>query len=92
MTGARAPGGYTDVDLKIRTATREKSMRITWPDQTLVELNFMSKGARKSQVAIQHSRLPDKAAASNMKEFWAARLAALQGVLGAVPLTRSRPA
>ena len=26
---------------QIRTATREKSMRITWPDQTLVELNFM---------------------------------------------------
>ena len=52
----------------------------------------MSKGARGSQAAIQHSRLPDKAAASNMKEFWATRLAELQDVLSAVPLTRSRPA
>jgi hypothetical protein len=29
-----------DVDLKIRTLTREKSMRITWEDDTSVEVYF----------------------------------------------------
>ena len=69
------------VPITIRTATREKSMRITWPDQTLVELQFSAKGSAKSQVQIQHSRLPDKTSASNMKEYWAGRLGALQEVL-----------
>ncbi len=80
------------IDFTIRTATREKTMRVTWPDHTLVDLYFTAKGARKSQLSVQHSRLPDKAAASNMKEFWATKLTALQDVLGAGPLTRSRTA
>jgi hypothetical protein len=32
------------VDLTVRTATRGKSMRITWPDRTSVEVGFTSKG------------------------------------------------
>ncbi len=69
------------VDLTIRTATRNKSMRITWPDRTSVALGFAGKSAGKSQVAIQHQKLPDKPAATRMKEFWAERLAALGAVL-----------
>ncbi len=69
------------VDLTIRTATRNKSMRITWPDRTSVALGFAGKSAGKSQVAIQHQKLPDKPAATRMKEFWAARLAALGAML-----------
>src|SRR5215208_4356696 len=41
-----------DLDLTIRTAAREKSMRITWPDRTSVEVGFMSRGAGKSQVGL----------------------------------------
>ncbi len=70
-----------DVDLTVRTATRDKSMRITWPDQTSVELYFAGKGAARSQVAIQHRKLPDKAAATRVKQYWAQRLAALGEVL-----------
>ena len=69
------------VDLTIRTATRNKSMRITWPDRTSVALGFAGKSVGKSQVAIQHQKLPDKPAATRMKEFWAERLAALGAVL-----------
>ncbi len=43
-----------DVDLKIRTSTVDKSMRMTWPDGTSVNAYFTAKGPKKSQVAIQH--------------------------------------
>jgi hypothetical protein len=33
-------------------------------------------------VQIQHRRLPDKAAAARMKEFWGARLAELEELQG----------
>jgi hypothetical protein len=69
------------VALTVRTATRNKSMRITWPDQTSVQLGFMGKGARKSQVAVQHGKLADAAAAAKMKAFWDERLQALGEVL-----------
>jgi hypothetical protein len=70
-----------DVRPVIRTATRDRSMRVSWPDGTSVLVGFAAKGAAKSQVAIQHARLPDREAASRMKEYWAARLAALTDVL-----------
>jgi hypothetical protein len=70
-----------NVDLTVRTATREKSMRITWPDRTSLEVGFMAKGNGKSQVALQHTKLPEKAAATRMKEYWAERLDDLATVL-----------
>jgi len=71
------------VALTVRTATREKSMRITWPDRTSVEVGFARRGPAKSQVALQHGKLPDRAAATRVKEYWAERLSALEEVLGA---------
>ncbi len=70
-----------DVDLAVRTATREKSMRITWPDRTSVEVGFMSRGAGKSQVALVHTKLPDRAAVTGRKEYWAERLTELGKLL-----------
>ena len=70
-----------DIGLTVRTATRNKSMRITWPDQTSVQLGFIGKGPAKSQVAVQHGRLVDRAAATKMKAFWEERLQALGQVL-----------
>jgi hypothetical protein len=70
-----------DVDLTIRTATREKSMRITWPDRTTVVVGFTSRGAGKSQVSLAHEKLLDRAAVSRMKEYWSERLRALEEVL-----------
>ncbi len=69
------------VELTVRTATRDKAMRITWPDQTSVELYFTRGGAGKSQVAVQHGKLPDRAAVTRVKEYWAERLGALGDVL-----------
>jgi hypothetical protein len=70
-----------DVDLTVRTATRDKYMRITWPDGTPVVVGFLSKGSAKSSVYVQHGRLPDKAAADKVKAFWGERLGALAEVL-----------
>ena len=72
-----------DVGFMIRTSTREKSMRITWEDSTFVEVYFAGKGTGKSQVAVQHRKLPSKDAATKMKEYWGERLDALHQFLTA---------
>ena len=69
------------VKLTVRTAVPNKSMRITWPDGTSVEVYFVSKGPAKTQVAVQHVKLADQPAAERMKEWWTDRLGALQAML-----------
>jgi uncharacterized protein YndB with AHSA1/START domain len=69
------------VDLTVRTATKDKSLRITWPDGSSVNAGFTSKGAAKSQVALEHGRLPDQAAATRLRAFWTERLGALADLL-----------
>src|SRR5712691_3473985 len=59
----------------IRKATTNKSMRITWTDgKTIVEGGFYAKGIGKSQVAVQHNKLPDAKAAARMKTYWVTAL------------------
>jgi uncharacterized protein YndB with AHSA1/START domain len=64
--------------LTIRKATPNKSLRITWAKgETNVEVNFYIKGASKSQVTVQHNKLPSLRQGERMKAYWAGRLAAL---------------
>lgn len=65
------------VKLTVRAATPQKSIRLSWDDGTLVQVYFTPKEDGKSQVAVQHTKLPAKADADRMKEFWAGRLDAL---------------
>lgn len=68
-----------DPDIKIRKATRNKSMRITWTDgKTSLNVNFYVKGKAKAQVVVQHSKLPDGQAAERMKTYWARMLERLK--------------
>lgn len=67
--------------LAVRRSTPNKSMRITWPDGTSVELGFASKGRSRSTVAIQHSKLPSREDADRVKAYWAEKLAALGALL-----------
>jgi hypothetical protein len=67
--------------LVTRTSIRNKSMRITWTDGTSVHAYFVAKGAKKSQLAIQHTGLPDRKAVAASKEYWSERLEALAAVL-----------
>lgn len=75
----RAPW-LAGVTLTVRTATRNRSMRITWEDGTSVEVWFISKGRSKSVVAVGHRKLDSKAAAEKMKRYWGERLDALAAV------------
>jgi len=76
------------VDLTIRVATRDKSMRITWPGKTSVELYFSSRGLKKGQVVVQHVKLPDKETATRMKQYWEERLDTLGEML--TPVARRK--
>jgi hypothetical protein len=67
--------------LTIRKATEPKSMRIAWPDGSNVEVYFVTKGAGKSQVAVQHRRLSSRPDADTMKAYWGERLEVLGRLL-----------
>jgi hypothetical protein len=72
---------WLPVDMKVRTAVSEKSMRITWEDGTSVEAYFVKKAAGKTQVTIQHSKLSDRAAIDRWKGYWSERLSALAALV-----------
>jgi hypothetical protein len=80
-----------DVDLTVRTATPNKSMRVTWPDGSSVEWYFVPKGATKCQVAVQHVKLPDREAVDRMKAYWGKRLGELERLLAARRATFDAP-
>jgi hypothetical protein len=63
----------------LRTATTDRSMRLTWPDGTVVAAWFTAKGP-KSSVAIQHDKLESPERREAEKLAWAERFATL-GVL-----------
>jgi hypothetical protein len=65
----------------VRTAKADKTMRLGWEDGTIVAVYFTGKGRGKSQVAIQHLKLPGKARATEIKSLWGERLAALAEVV-----------
>ena len=69
------------VSLKVRKATENKSMRITWPDDTSVEVGFYVKGPTKSQVAVQHTKLASKEDVERRKDYWTERFDALRDLL-----------
>ena len=71
-----------DAPLSIRKATPNKSMRISWgqPESTL-DVYFYAKGAAKTQVTVQHSKLASGKAAARMKAHWARSLDRLKEML-----------
>jgi hypothetical protein len=70
-----------DVETTMRTATRPKSMRLQWPDGTIVAVWFEARGNAKSMVAVAHTKLRDSAASASAKKHWAEHLDALGAVL-----------
>lgn len=68
--------------LVVRTATPDRSLRITWPDGTSVECWFTAKGPARSSVAVTHTRLASPADAERRKAYWGERLDALGEWLG----------
>lgn len=72
-----------DASPTVRKATRGKSMRLTWEDDTPVDVYFWSKGSAKSQVQLQHRGLAGKEEADRVRAEWAERLSALAAYLKA---------
>ena len=68
-------------NVKVKSTTPNKRMRLSWDDGTTVEVMFMRKADKKSSVAVTHQKLPDKAAAQKMKSLWGERLDALSEAL-----------
>ncbi len=66
---------------KIRTKTKPKSIRLDWNGNTIVAIGFLSKGDRKSSVAVQHTRLADKETADGLRKYWSEQMENLAGVL-----------
>ena len=63
--------------VRVRTATRPKSMRLDFGDGRVIAVGFMPRGAAKSAVAVQHTKLPDTATVDRMKRYWSERFDAL---------------
>jgi hypothetical protein len=76
------PRWLPDGALRERTSTAPKSARFDWEDgSTRVIAGFEAKGDAKSQVALEHERLPDAESAEEMKAFWRERLTELRELL-----------
>ena len=71
------------IEISVRTATAGKSMRITWPDGSDVQVYFGAKGPQRSVVTIQHGKLASRAEADRMRGFWTERLETLAAQLTA---------
>ena len=66
--------------LTVRKANQNRSIRITWPDGTNVDVWFQAKG-EKSVAGVQHAKLTSKTDQQARKRYWTERLAALNALL-----------
>ena len=67
--------------VSVRKSTANKTLRITWNDDTDVAVAFYPKGEGKCQVVAQHAKLKDAKAGEKMKKFWADALGRLKELL-----------
>ncbi|MGH9365182.1 MAG: SRPBCC domain-containing protein [Thermoanaerobaculia bacterium] len=63
----------------IRKAAANKRLRITWADgKSSLDVWFNPRGSGKSQIVVQHGKLPDGKVAARMKKYWARALERLK--------------
>jgi hypothetical protein len=55
-------------------------MRLDW-NESIVAVGFAPKGKSRSSVAVQHTKLPDRETANELKDYWASRFDALGDML-----------
>lgn len=68
-----------DAQIVVRKATPNKTLRITWADDgTSVDVAFYAKGDDRTQITIQHGKLPHAEAGAEMKVYWSAALDTLK--------------
>ena len=69
--------------LTLRTSTPPKSIRLTCSDGSRVNATVFAKGEHKSQVTVDHEKLPDAASVAKVKAEWKAALARLEALTAA---------
>lgn len=89
---ARRRAAWLAHEHRVRTATAGKSMRITWSDDTRVEVYFVAKGAAKTQVAVQHGKLAGEREVVRAKAWWKLALDRLSAELDAAAARGPRTA
>jgi len=66
----------------VRTATPNKTMRITWIDgKTSLDVSFNDRGKSKSQIVVQHGKLASSSQAARMKAYWKSALERLSATV-----------
>ena len=65
----------------VRKSTANKTLRLTWNDDTDVVVGFYPKGESKCQVVAQHGKLKDAKAGAKMKGFWSEALDRLKELM-----------
>ena len=69
-------------NVTITKSTENKSVRVLWSDgATRLSVDLYPKGEDKSQMVVQHLKIPDSEMAAAMKEYWAERLNELKSTL-----------
>jgi hypothetical protein len=79
------------VKTTVRTATSPKTVRLQWPDNTIVVIGITPKGDTKSVVSVVHTKLPDKAASDAVKKEWTTHLDALTTFLTTKTTKATKP-
>lgn len=74
-------GDWLPQAIEVRRATLNKSMKVTWPDGSGVDVSFYAKGGDKTVVAIEHAKLPDASAVAAVKQIWGSALDQLKAKL-----------
>jgi hypothetical protein len=69
----------------VRKATKNRSLRISWHDETNVDVMFLAKGLTKSQVAIEQRKLSGVNDVARVKKFWSQSLEKLRQLLEGAP-------
>ena len=67
--------------VRTRTSTAGGKVRLDWGDGTSISVIVDAKGNHKSQVAVEHQRLPSAEAARDAKTRWQQRLTELKAFL-----------
>jgi uncharacterized protein YndB with AHSA1/START domain len=81
FANARKRKRWLEPTFTVRSAALLKRMRVTCTDKTVVQVGFLAKGPGKTAVAVQHQKLPDRAAVDATKKAWAERFDKLADVL-----------
>ena len=74
-------GDWLPDAIEVRRATKNKSMKITWPDGSGIDVSFYDKGGNKAVVAVEQTQLPDSSAVEVARNLWGSALDRLKATL-----------